>query len=223
MQRRTLDIIVSTGALALAGLLVILGVVMLGNARFAETYTGEQLEQEQIRFKPADQLSEAELAYTNARTGCVVTYAGQPVTSGEQAACFANEYMLGHLQDPEGTNQGMTFAEWGAVQAPLRAQIAEAEATNDPALADIQAEFDATEVARNSAFRGAMLRNALLTSYGFSVLGEKAAQAARMAFIAAGILGLLAIAGYIHAWVTPKTAAFAAVEFDRELAKVRQS
>jgi hypothetical protein len=212
MQRRTVDIIASLGALALAALLVAVGFVMLGNARFAETYTAEELGREKIFFKPAEQLTDAEVAYTEARTGCVIAHAGHQVTTGAQAECFANEYILAHLEDPERTNQGLTFAEWGDIQAPLRAQIAEAREANDPALADLQAEFDATEVARNSAFRGTMNRGSLLTAYAFSVMGEQAGRAAWAAFAGAAVLLLVAMVGFAHAARTPKSAPFAPVE-----------
>jgi hypothetical protein len=226
MKRRTVDIIASTGALALAALLTILGFVMLSNARFAEDYTKTELGREKIFFKPVEQLTEAEIAYTEAKTGCVVAHAGHQVTTGAQAECFANEYILGHLEDPDRTNQGLTFAEWGDIQAPLRAQIAET-ATDDPALADLQAEFDASEVARSSVFRGTMLRQGLLTSYAFSVMGEQAGRVAWAAFAGAAVLLLLAVAGFAHAAVTPRSTPFAPAEsrpeqrpHERELAGV---
>jgi hypothetical protein len=61
-------------------------------------------------------------------------------------------------------------------------------------------------------FKGETLRGLLLTSYGFSEFGTKAGQAATVAYGAAALLFLLAIAGLIHAFVTPKTRAFAAPE-----------
>jgi hypothetical protein len=52
----------------------------------------------------------------------------------------------------------------------------------------------------------------LLTTYGFSVFGAKAGQAAIVAYVAAALLALLGIAGLIHAFRTPSTRAFAPVE-----------
>ena len=51
-------------------------------------------------------------------------------------------------------------------------------------------------------FKGETLRGLLLTTYGFSVLGEKAALAAMIAFFAAAILLLASGAGFIHALTT---------------------
>jgi len=59
-------------------------------------------------------------------------------------------------------------------------------------------------------FKGETLRGLLLTSYGFSEFGTKAAQAATVAYIGSGVLLVLALFGFIHAFVTPKTQAFAA-------------
>jgi hypothetical protein len=55
-------------------------------------------------------------------------------------------------------------------------------------------------------FRGETLRGLLLTSYGFSIFGERAEQAAWVAFAAALVLALAAIAGFVHAFKTPKDA-----------------
>ena len=53
-------------------------------------------------------------------------------------------------------------------------------------------------------FKGETLRGLLLTSYGFSEFGTKAGQAATVAYLAAGLMLLLALAGFIHALVTPR-------------------
>ena len=70
---------------------------------------------------------------------------------------------------------------------------------------------------RETAFKGETLRGLLLTSYGFSEFGTKAGQAATVAYLGAALMFLLALAGLIHAYVTPKTKAFAAPE--REMIK----
>jgi hypothetical protein len=55
----------------------------------------------------------------------------------------------------------------------------------------------------------------LLTSYGFSELGAKADQAASVIFLGVILLTALSIAGFVHALVTPKSAAFAAPEREK--------
>ena len=60
--------------------------------------------------------------------------------------------------------------------------------------------------------RGETLRGLLLTSFGFSGFGTKAAQAATVTYLASGLTLILAILGFIHALVTPKSTTFAAPE-----------
>ena len=69
-------------------------------------------------------------------------------------------------------------------------------------------------------FKGETLRGLLLTSYGFSEFGAKAGQAATVAYLGGAVLFLLAIAGLIHAYVTPKTRGFAVPDSVREPAKI---
>lgn len=212
MQRRTLDIIVSAGGLGLAVLLLIVGVVLRTEANFARDYVRDQLAQQKITFTAADKLTEEDKAFSLARTGCIIKYAGQALTTGKQAECYANEYIGSHLSRMPAGTQGMTYAEVGAAQTELRNQIAAAKAAGDPKVADLEKKLADYTSARETIFKGEMLRGALLTSYGFSVLGEKAALASTVAFVAAAVLAVLAVAGFVHAFVTPRSKAFAPVE-----------
>jgi hypothetical protein len=202
MKRRTIDLVVSVGGLLLAALLLVAGLVLTSNANFANTYVADQLAQQKISFKSADTLTAEEKA-----KACLVEYAGQPLTTGKQAECYANNFIGLHL---EGIAGGKTYAELGDVQTQLRAQIAEAQKTNAPNLADLQKQLTDATAARETVFKGETLRGLLLTSYGFSEFGTKAAQAAAVAYLASGLLFVLAILGFIHALRTPKTQAFAA-------------
>jgi hypothetical protein len=204
MKRRTLDLVVSVGGLLLAGLLLVAGLVFTSNASFASTYVRDQLGEQKISFKTADTLTAEEK-----QQACLVEYAGQPLTTGKQAECYANNFINLHLSGIAG---GKTYAELGDVQTQLRAQIADAQKTNASNLADLQKQLTDTTANRETVFKGETLRGLLLTSYGFSELGAKAALAATVAYIGAGVLFLLALAGLIHAMVTPKNEAFAAVE-----------
>ena len=62
MKRRTLDFVFSAGGIALAGLLLVLGLVMTSNANFAKGYVKDQLSQQNITFKTADTLTAEEKA-----------------------------------------------------------------------------------------------------------------------------------------------------------------
>jgi hypothetical protein len=205
MKRRTLDVMFSAGGLVLAGLLLVMGLVLTSNANFANTYVHDQLAAQNITFKTVDTLTDEEK-----KADCLVTYAGQQLTTGKQAECYANQFIGLHLKSIQG---GKTYAELGTVQAGLRTKLADAQKNNDTALAtDLQKQLDKVTADRETVFKGETLRGLLLTSFGFSEFGTKADQAATVAYIATGLLFLLAIAGFVHAFVTPRTKAFAVPE-----------
>jgi hypothetical protein len=79
----------------------------------------------------------------------------------------------------------MTYAELGTPQSELRAEVAAAQAANDPALAGLQTQLAELSAARETVFKGETLRGLLLTTYGFSGFGTKAGQAANIAYAAA--------------------------------------
>ncbi|WP_327001157.1 hypothetical protein OHA72_39350 [Dactylosporangium sp. NBC_01737] len=203
MKRKTLDILVGLGLVVLAGLLLVAGVVLTSNASFANDYVKDQLGQQQITFKTADTMTAEEK-----QSACLVRYAGQQLTSGKQAECYANEFIGLHLKSIAG---GKTYAQLGDVQTDLRAQIAKL-AKDDPAAADLQKQLTDATAARETVFKGETLRGLLLTSYGFSEFGVKAGQAALVAYGAAGLLLLLGAAGLIHAAATPGSKGFAVPE-----------
>ncbi len=210
MKRKTLDILFSTGGVGLAALLLVVGIVMSSNANFSEKYVTDQLAQQRITFKPLSTLTD-----TEKQSPCLVTFAGQELTSGKQAECYANEFIGLHVKT---SAQGRTYAELGDVQSGLRTQVAAAQTANDPGLADLQKQLADVTSQRETVFKGETLRGMLLTSYGFSVLGTKAAQAATVIFLGAGLLLLLSIAGFVHALLTPQTKTFAEPERDRTAA-----
>ena len=91
------------------------------------TEHGAQLGQQHITFKPA-----AALTAEENQSACLVKYAGQALTTGKQAECYAKEF-LG--LDVKTTGKGRTYAEIGDDQTALRAQIAAAGgAANAPDL-----------------------------------------------------------------------------------------
>ena len=204
MQRRTLDFMFSVGGLVLAGLLLVMGLVLNSNANFAKSYVKDQLIQQKITFKPAASLTAEEKAQA-----CLVKYAGQAVTTGKQAECYANHFIGLHLEAAGG---GKTYAELGDVQTALRAQIADAQKSTAPNLAELQKQLTDVTSQRETVFKGETLRGLLLTSFGFSVFGVKGGQAATVAFALGGLMLLLGAAGLIHAVRTPRTKGFAIAE-----------
>ena len=137
-------------------------------------------------------------------------YAGQLLSSGKQAECYANEFIALHLGT---TAAGKTYAEMGAVQTDLRTQIAAAQKAGETAkVTDLQKQLTDATTQRETLFKGETLRGLLLTSYGFSEFGVKGRQVEVVSFIVAALLFLLSIAGFVHALRTPRNAAFAAPE-----------
>ena len=204
MKRRTLDLLFSIGGIGLAGLLLVIGVVMSSNADFSNRYVTDQLQQQKITFKAADALTEEER-----QSACLVEFAGQELRTGKQAECYANEFIGLHIKNSGG---GKTYAEIGDAQTALRAQIATAERNGDANVADLRKQLADLTAQRETVFTGETLRGILLTSYGFSELGNKADQAATVIYLGVILLTLLSIAGFVHALVTPRTKAFAAPE-----------
>ncbi|PZG20850.1 hypothetical protein C1I95_08800 [Micromonospora craterilacus] len=207
MKRRTLDFLFSVGGLGLAVLLLVIGIVLTSNANFANDYVRDQLGAQNITFTPVDQLGEDEK-----KVDCLVEYAGERLTTGKQAECYANEYIGLHLKNMAG---GKTYADLGEPQSRLREQVAAAQQSNDPALADLQGQLAEVSAQRDTVFKGETLRGLLLTSYGFSEMGAKAGQAATVMYLGAALLLLLSLAGLVHAFRTPPSQAFAAPTSER--------
>ena len=204
MKRRTLDLLFSIGGVGLAGLLLVIGVVMSSNADFSNKYVTDQLAQQKITFKAADALTAEEK-----QAPCLVEYAGQPLLTGKQAECYANEFIGLHVKT---SGKGKTYAEIGDDQTALRAQIAAAGGA--AAAPELQKQLTDLTATRETVFKGETLRGVLLTSYGFSELGAKADQAAGVIYLGVLLLTALSIAGFVHALVTPKSKGFAVPEFN---------
>ena len=196
MKRKTLDMIFSAGGVAVAILLVLLGFVFKTNADFADSYVHDQLAQQKITFTPAEFLSDEEKAST-----CLTEYAGTALDSGKKAECYANEYIGLHLK---GIGGGETYATIGAIQSKAKTALADATAANASNVVELKADLDKITGQRESMFKGETLRGLLLTSYGFSIFGEKAALAGMLSFLGALVMLVASIAGFFHAFATPK-------------------
>jgi hypothetical protein len=196
VKRRTLDIVFSAGAVLLAGLLLVLGLVLQNQADFAKSYVKDQLVQQRISFTPVDKLTDEEKAST-----CIVTYAGQPLTTGKQAECYANHYIAVHLGE---VNDGKTYSETSTESRTAQTAADAATKANSADADTLTAQAKVLAGKTDTLFRGETLRGLLLTSYGFSIFGERAQQAAYVAYAVAIVLLLAGIAGFVHAFTTPK-------------------
>jgi len=109
-------------------------------------------------------------------------YAGQQLVTGKQAECYANHYIAVHLSE---VNNGKTYSETSNDLRALPDQ-------NSP-------EATALNGKVQTLFRGETLRGLLLTSYGFSIFGDRAQTAAYVCYLVAFVLFVAAIAGFVHA------------------------
>jgi hypothetical protein len=209
MKRRTLDVIFSVGGVLFAALLLILGMVLSNQASFAQDYVADQFAQQKISFTPAEGLSGEQDAPGG---DCLVEFAGKELSTGKHAECYANQYIAFHMAGSatelaaefgNPAYEGATYATLGGITRGLNAAIAEGTDAGDDVSA-LEAELAAANGLRDTMFRGETLRGLLLTTYGFSIFGERAEQAAMVAYAAAVLLLLLSIAGFVHALVTPK-------------------
>jgi hypothetical protein len=196
MKRRTLDMIFSAGGVAVAILLVLLGFVFKTNADFADSYVHDQLAEQKISFTAAEFLSDEEKT-----SSCLIENAGTPLDSGKKAECYANDYIGMHLK---GIGGGETYATIGAIQTKAKTALADATAANATNVVELKADLDKITGQRETMFKGETLRGLLLTSYGFSIFGEKAALAGMLSFLGAIVMLLASVAGFIHAFSTPK-------------------
>ena len=196
MKRRTLDMIFSAGGIAVAILLVLLGFVFKTNADFADSYVHDQLAEQKISFTAAEFLSDEEKT-----SSCLIENAGTPLDSGKKAECYANDYIGMHLK---GIGGGETYATIGAIQTKAKTALADATAANASNVDVLKADLDKITGQRETMFKGETLRGLLLTSYGFSIFGEKAALAGMLSFLGAIVMLLASVAGFIHAFSTPK-------------------
>lgn len=207
MKRRTLDIIFSVGGVGFAALLLVLGLVLQGQAGFASDYVSNQLGAQKIFLPAAANLNGEDKAPGGE---CLATFgaadeAGRQMKTGKQAECYANQYIAFHMRTAatEAGYEGATYASLGSVTRGLAADLKTAQDAGQPT-EEIQAKVDAAAALRDTMFHGETLRGLLLTTYGFSIFGERAGQAALLSFLGALLLLVLSAAGFYHAYRTPK-------------------
>ncbi len=201
MSRRMLDYLFAGGGAILAVLLIVLGFVLSDQGSFAHTYVKDQLGEQKITFPTADKLTNEEKSWKPG-SSCLTQYAGQLMETGKQAECYANFFIALHVESAARAAgfPGETYATLGGIQGGLRAQIADAKAKGDTAAAEAaQKKLDSATSVRASAQTGETLRGLLLTSYGFSIFGEKADLAGIVCYIIGALLALLSVAGFVHA------------------------
>lgn len=201
MKRRTLDIAFSVGGALFAALLLVLGLVLKDQANFATDYVKDQLSEQKIAFPEEYGRGETDVAGSD----CLTEYIGQTVDSGPKAECFANYYIKTHMihaADDAGY-PGETYSSLGGVVNGLKAELTTAQDGGDQtAIDEAQAKVDAASGLRDTMFKGETLRGLLLTTYGFSIFGDRADLAGLVCYLAAALLFVLSVAGLAHAFLS---------------------
>src|SRR6476661_4855535 len=176
MQRRTIDKLISWVGLTLAVTLVAAGSLLTWANHFVSNEVKTQLSAQKIFFPPkgSDAIAGPEFKEMQ-------QYAGQQLTTGQQAKTYADHFIAVHLNEIGG---GKTYAQLSsaALANPKDAQLAQTVDT---------------------MFRGETLRGLLLNAYAFDTVGNVAAIAAWVCFIGAGVMLLLAGLGLVHARRVP--------------------
>jgi hypothetical protein len=180
MKRRTFDVIASTIGLGLAALLLVAGGLLTWGSTFAHGQVTDQLKAQQIYFpdKGSDSLTELKGADFSA----INKYAGQQLTTGEQAKAYADHFIAVHLNAIGG---GKTYSQLST------------EAMQDPTNADKQAQVA-------TVFKGTTLRGMLLNAYAWDKTATIAGDAALAAWFGAAAFALLGGAGLYHSHRVPR-------------------
>jgi hypothetical protein len=189
VRRRTVDTILVAAGVVVSAVLIAAGVLLTWGSNFAEDYVGDELTAQHVFFPDQAALQD------EGRTD-LVQYAGEQVTTGSEAEAYAS-YIDGHLA---GIADGATYADMGpTVRAAQDAVTAAQDAGKDTAtVADLQATADQLSGQRDSLFKGETLRGLLLSTFAWSTIGRIAGIAAIVAFVAAGVMLVLVIAGLVH-------------------------
>jgi hypothetical protein len=177
MRRNVFDLLASAGGVLMVIVLLVAGSLLMWGYSFANSNVHSQLAQQHIVF-PA--LGSKELA--SPQIGPYLNqYAGQPLTTGAQAAAYADHFIAVHLSEmPYG-------GVYSAVSSASRA---------DPTNATLAAEVQ-------TSFQGTTLRGLLLEAYAFSEFGLIALYAAIAAYVLAALMAVLVGLGLWHARRTP--------------------
>jgi hypothetical protein len=173
MDRKVWDQLVSTAALVVAVVLIVLGGAAVYGGNFGRQNVTDRLAPEKVTFAPLSAMSAEEKA-------AVGEFAGQQVTTGPQAEAFAR-YIAGHL---EFVNDGKTYAETSAA--------ARVEGLDPQVAADLSAKADVL-------FKGETLRSIMLNAYGWWTIATIALFAGYVMIGAGLILLVLALLGFRHA------------------------
>jgi hypothetical protein len=178
MNRKVFDKLASVGGALIVVIFAVAGSLLLVAYNFANNNVHTQLAQQHIVFPSAAAFAHPNgTEITKSMIPTVSQYAGQQLTTGQQAEVYANDFIAVHLSEmPYHGNYAAVSA--ASMQDPNNAKLAALTQT---------------------IFRGTTLRGLLLEAYAFSVFATIALWGAVASFIVAGLMALLVLFGIRHA------------------------
>ena len=179
MKRSTLDRLVSYVGLALAALLLVAGGLLTWASSFVSQEVATQLSAQHITMPTGPAIDNPAIK------PYLEQYAGQQLTTGNQAKAYADHYIAVHMDAASG---GKTYSE---ISGEYMAMAKDPNANPD----DVKKLGDL----RQTLFMGNSLRGLLLNAYAFGTMGTIAGIAAVAAFAGAVVLAVLAFLGLRHA------------------------
>jgi uncharacterized protein involved in copper resistance len=185
MRRKTLDALVASTGAVIALVLLAAGGLLTWASSYIDTQVHDQLAMQDITMPAKDSLE------TASQHKALDQYAGQKMTTGDQAKAFADHYILVHMNAASGNR---TYEE---VSGEFIGKT-----SADPKFAATPAGQELGQL-RQTLFMGNTLRGLLLNAYAFDTMGEIAGYAAYASFGGAAILLLLTGAGVVHMRRTP--------------------
>ena len=179
MRRKTFDALLTTVGLIVAAMLLVAGGLLTWAHSFVQTEVTSQLSAQKIYFPAAGSAAISDPAIKP----YLSQYAGQQLTTGAQAQAYADHFIAVHLQKMTG---GQTYAQLSG------------KSLANPTDAKLAGEVQ-------TVFRGETLRGLLLNAYAFWQMGQIALVGAIVAFVAAGLLLVMSLLGFMHLRRVPAT------------------
>ena len=177
-MRKTVDKLISWTGIIMATVLLAAGGLLTYASNFVSNQVEQQLSQQDITMPAAAALE------TQEQKDALLQYAGQKMTTGDQAKAFADHYILVHMN---AASNNRTYEEVSGEFMQM---------SKDPN-AD-QAKVAELGQLRQTLFMGNTLRGLLLNAYAFGTMGTVAGIAAIISFIGSGILFVLGFLGLRH-------------------------
>lgn len=175
IERRAIDRVFILLGSAATVVLVVVGALAWYGYSFATGMVTEQLSAQKIYFPAKDSAAFKALGESDQKA--IAPFAGQQLTTGDQARVYADNYIGAHLKH---VAEGKTYSEVST------------EAMKDPKNEVLKAQ-------KATLFQGETLRGILLgTGYAFWTFGMIAKFAALAAFAGAIVMAVLVVMGRAH-------------------------